>query len=101
MGERFGKTLVTLHRFAGERRCVLVLGHFEAFSPEVTRGARLAAGTQLGTVGLVPETGESALHLEVRELRLDVDVRALDLASVLEAAKTIPVDPRNVMPLRK
>lgn len=98
VGELLGPTVVTLHALRGTeglRSLLLFHGGLGAPTMGLARGANLRPGAPLGS--LAP-TG-SALFFEIREARRGVDVKALAAAELRQFARTIPVDPRNVLPL--
>jgi hypothetical protein len=98
VGELRGVTVVTRHRVeapGGERRYLVIQGHLERPGPKVTTGARLGP---MAVVGFVP-TDEPRLYLEVR---LEHEERTPATLSELERdPSNVPVDPRNVLPVRR
>lgn len=103
VGPLFGNTVVTRHsvREAGQLRDYLVLyGHLERPASGLVRGAQLTEGATLGYVGDSGSPGDVHLHLEVRRVRDGVDARSLAPGQLTHNAKTVAIDPRNVLPLR-
>lgn len=102
-GTLFGETVVTRHtvREAGRLREYLVLhGHLDAIARGVVAGRVVKAGDELGAVGDTGSEGLVHLHLEIRQVRDGVDARALTGGELAGNARTVPVDPRNLLPLR-
>ncbi|MCC6644858.1 MAG: M23 family metallopeptidase [Polyangiaceae bacterium] len=102
-GALFGQTVVTSHtvRQGGRLRDYVVLhGHLDGIARGVAAGRVVKAGEQLGEVGDTGSEGLVHLHLEIRQVRDGVDVRALSGHDLADNARTVPVDPRNLLPLR-
>jgi murein DD-endopeptidase MepM/ murein hydrolase activator NlpD len=98
-GDLFGHTVVTLHHVdeGGHARQYLVFyGRLDAIAPDVAADKKLEAGDLIGFVGDSGTPGFVHLHLEVREVRDEIDVHPLDIAHLLDQAVSIPVDARNV-----
>lgn len=103
MGELFGRTVVTLHTVSegGHDRQYLVFhGRLDAFAPDLAPGKELASGDPVGFAGDSGTPGQVHLHLEVRQVRSDLDVRPLELGRLGDQSVSIPCDPRNVFPPR-
>jgi len=103
VGTLFGTSVATLHalREAGRiRNYVVVFGHLETAAPGFTPGRSLPAGSPIGLVGDSGSPGKVHLHLEVRQVREGVDARALHGAELVDEARTIACDPRNVLAIR-
>jgi murein DD-endopeptidase MepM/ murein hydrolase activator NlpD len=102
-GDLFGHTVVTLHHVdeGGRARQYLVFyGRLDAIAPDVAADKKLDAGDLIGFVGDSGTPGFVHLHLEVREVRDEIDVHPLDIAHLLDQAVSIPVDARNVFVAR-
>ena len=100
VGELYGVTVVTLHRVqdaVAERMYAVVFGRLTTPAAGVVAGVELPAGATVGTAG--GEDGPSELYLEVRRLAVGASVGPR-LSSLVSAAVSTPVDPRNVMRLR-
>jgi murein DD-endopeptidase MepM/ murein hydrolase activator NlpD len=98
VGDLVGKTVVTLHNVeeGGRSRQYLVFyGRLDAAAPDVAIDSKLEAGEAVGFVGDSGTPGFVHLHLEVRLVRDDIDVRPLDMKRLLEQPVSIPVDARN------
>lgn len=103
VGTLFGISVATLHalREAGRlRNYVVVFGHLETAAPGLALGAVLKTGAAIGRVGDTGSPGRVHLHLEVRQVREGIDARTLRASELVEEAKTIACDPRNVLVLR-
>lgn len=103
VGPLYGTTVVTSHTLKQARRLRVYLvlhGHLEAPAPGLEAGAKLANGELVGTVGDTGSPGNVHLHLEVRQVRPDVELAELDAARWVDQDVSIPCDPRNVLPLR-
>lgn len=102
-GPLFGETVITRHtvREDGRLRDYVVLhGHLDAIARGVAAGRTVKAGEELGAVGDTGSEGLVHLHLEIRQVRDGVDARALTGHDLVDNARTVPVDPRNLLPLR-
>ncbi|UQA61140.1 hypothetical protein [Polyangium aurulentum] len=102
VGELFGTTVVTAHLVhdGGRLRQILLFhGGLERVGPRAVVGVPLEPGDVIGYAGDSQRPGRVALYLEARQLREGVSLGALDPNRILEAAITIPLDPRNVLPL--
>jgi hypothetical protein len=103
VGDLFGTTVVTAHlvRDGGRLRQMLLFhGGLDRVGPRAVVGAPLEPGDVIGYAGDGKRPGRVALYLETRQLREGVSLGALDPSRLLDAAITIPLDPRNVLPLR-
>lgn len=100
-GWLFGNSVVTLHhvREAGERRDYLVIhGHLERSASGLTTGDLLDEGSLLGFVGDSDSPGAVHLHLEIRKVRDGVEARSLSPGEIVDNARTVACDPRNLLP---
>ena len=103
VGPLFGNTVVTRHtlREGGQLRDYVVLyGHLGGAAAGMSKGTPLAEGGKVGFVGDSGSPGDVHLHLEVRRVRDGIDVRSLPPGQLTHNAKTVAIDPRNVLPLR-
>ena len=103
IGELFGTSVVTGHlvREAGRLRSYAVIyGHLEGPRAALLPGMHLEPLDLVGFAGDSGSPGIVHLHLEIRQLREGVSLSAIDLHKLVNNAVSIPVDPRNVLPLR-
>ncbi len=103
VGDLFGRTVITLHtlREAGQvREYVLLFGHLDTPAPGIAKGAHLAVGDLVGTVGDTGSPELVHLHLEARRVRAGVNIRNEPGYKLVANECTIVCDPRNVLPLR-
>lgn len=103
VGPLIGNTVVTRHsvRESGILREYLVFyGHLQAPASGLIRGASVAEGSVIGFVGDSDSPGAVHLHLEIRQVRANVDSQALAKGELLLNARTVACDPRNVLPLQ-
>jgi len=108
VGPLFGTTVVTLHSLregAALREYLVLFAHLDAAAASVVAGKRVGADEPIGFVGDTGAPGLVHLHLEVRRVRAGVDVRALvrlseGAGALVNDARTVACDPRNVLPLR-
>jgi murein DD-endopeptidase MepM/ murein hydrolase activator NlpD len=101
-GELFGTTVVTRHAIregGGLREYLVLYGHLERAAPGLVPGAALTRESILGLVGDTGSPGIVHLHLEIRRVRDGVRVRELGPRELVHNARTIAVDPRNVLEL--
>lgn len=101
--ELLGHTVITLHRLRESDGALhdylLLFGHLDIFAPRIRAGIALEDGAIVGTVGDSGATNVH-LHLEVRRARDGVDPRKNPRVVASRNALSVPVDPRNVLPLR-
>jgi murein DD-endopeptidase MepM/ murein hydrolase activator NlpD len=115
VGPMFGLSVVTAHMVREGKRLrayVVIFGHLDRPDPKASAHARLPAGAALGVAGDTGSPGIVHLHYEVRQVRDGVDLaslspenrgplaRSLDPKRLLDPAVSIPMDPRNALPLR-
>lgn len=104
LGTLFGTTVVTGHLVREQggrlRAYAVIYGHLEQAGPELVLGGPVSAGEIVGYVGDTGSPGIVHLHLEIRQLREGVVLGAIDLQRLVNNAVSIPIDPRNVLPLR-
>jgi murein DD-endopeptidase MepM/ murein hydrolase activator NlpD len=101
-GPLFGTSVVTLHMLregGGLREYIVIYGHLDGTAPGLRRGGSLREGALLGFVGDSGSPGAVHLHLEVRRVRTEVNVRQLAGGELAQNARTVVCDPRNVLPL--
>jgi len=102
VGWLFGNTVVTLHHIleAGTEREYLTLhGHLEKPASGLEVGALVDDGAIVGYVGDSDSPGAIHLHLEIRQVRSGVDARLLAPSEIVDNARTVACDPRNLLPL--
>lgn len=102
-GALFGETVVTRHtlREDGRLREYIVLhGHLDSIARGIAKARVVKQGEELGAVGDTGSEGLVHLHLEIRQLRDGIDARALTGHDFADNARSVPVDPRNLLPLR-
>lgn len=102
VGWLFGNTVVTLHRLqeAGNERQYLVLhGHLEKPATGLEPGALVDEGELVGYVGDSDSPGAIHLHLEIRQVRSNVDARLLKPGEIVDNSRSVACDPRNLLPL--
>jgi murein DD-endopeptidase MepM/ murein hydrolase activator NlpD len=102
VGKLFGNSVVTRHalREAGKLRDYIVIhGHLDGPAPGLTRGQNAREGSLIGFVGDSGSPGDVHLHLEVRRVRDGVDPAQLAAGELVQNAKTVACDPRNVLPI--
>ena len=103
IGELAGRTVVTLHSVnegGRERQYLVFAGRLDAFAPDLVPGKELGDGEAIGFAGDSGSPGQVHLHLEVRQVRADLDVRPLELSRLGDQSVSIPTDARNVFPAR-
>jgi murein DD-endopeptidase MepM/ murein hydrolase activator NlpD len=103
VGWLFGNTVVTLHNVleAGTERQYLALhGHLERPASGLEVGALIDEGSILGYVGDSDSPGAIHLHLELRQVRSGVEARLLAPSELVDNARTVACDPRNLLPLQ-
>lgn len=103
VGWLFGNTVVTLHRIreaGASREYVVLYGHLERAATGLDVGVALEDGELLGYVGDSDSPGAIHLHLEIRQVRLGVEARLLAPSELVENARTVACDPRNLLPLQ-
>ncbi len=102
-GTLFGTTVVTRQTIREAGRLwdhVVLHGHLDAIERGIEKGRTVREGELLGQVGDTGSEGLVHLHYEVRRAREGVRVFDLTPGQLIENARTIVVDPRNVLPLR-
>jgi murein DD-endopeptidase MepM/ murein hydrolase activator NlpD len=81
----------------GLREYLVLYGHLERTASGIRAGDALAADAIVGFVGDTGSPGIVHLHLEVRRVRDGIRVRDLAPRELVHNARTIAVDPRNVL----
>ncbi|RYZ03564.1 MAG: M23 family metallopeptidase [Myxococcales bacterium] len=102
VGKLFGNSVVTHHAVregSGVRDYLVIHGHLEKPASGLAPGATLPAGGVVGYVGDSGSPGVVHLHLEVRRAREGVSLSNLGPGELVQNAKTVACDPRNVLPL--
>jgi hypothetical protein len=100
LGELFGTTVVTRHEVSenGRKRQYLVFyGRLDALGPDVAIDRALDEGAVVGFAGDSGTPGFVHLHLEVRQVRGDLDVHPLEIGRLGDQSVGIPCDVRNVL----
>ncbi len=100
VGELFGPTVVTRHEVeeGGRKlRYLMFHGRLDRTEPAVVRGAKLEAGTTLGFARSDNGGGLIEVYLEARLLR---EGAALDESKLTDPSVAVPIDLRDVLPLR-
>lgn len=100
--ELVGPTVATVHTTEahGQNREYLMLTGNLADPLDGKAGATIEPGTELGRVGDAKSPGEPGLYLEVRRIRAGVDPTSVPVEALVEAARSVPVDIRNVLPIK-
>lgn len=99
-GELFGTTVVTHHKVREGttlREYLVVYGHLERASASLKPGDPVPADSIVGLVGDTGSPGAVHLHLELRRVRDGIRVRELGPRELVHNARTIAVDPRNLL----
>jgi hypothetical protein len=95
-GKLVGDTIITRHRIhSGDRdkEYVVILGNLDA-ARELAQKTPLPSGTPLAKVGSVP------VRLELRLVQPGVDPFSVPAERLLDDSVTVPVDPRNLLPVK-
>lgn len=103
VGWLFGNTVVTLHNIleAGAERQYLALhGHLERPASGLEAGVLVDEGSIIGYVGDSDSPGAIHLHFELRQVRSGIDARQLAPSEIVDNARTVACDPRNLLPLQ-
>jgi len=102
VGELYGVTVAVAHRTrqqGRERDYLVFYGRLDRPGPEVVSGAKL---TPMAIVGYTARgAATSQLYLEVREQVAVGSSQAAHLSELVRADKSVAVDPRNVLPVRR
>lgn len=99
-GDLFGPTVVTRHEITeGSRKQSYLLfhGRLDRVDPAIAAGNKLEAGATLGFARTDNGGGLIEVYLEARQLR---EGAALDPKKLTDASIALPIDPRDVLPLR-
>jgi hypothetical protein len=100
VGDLFGPTVVTRHELAEggrKRSCLLIHGRLDRVDPGLAPGAKLDAGAVLGFARADNGGGLVEIYLEARQLR---EGASLDPKKLTDASAALPIDVRDVLPLR-
>lgn len=103
-GDLMGRTVVTAHTVdEGPRRRTYLLLHggLDHAAPDVVQGAKLDAGAVLGFARVESGGRLIEVYLEARQVREGAKLDAADPKRLLDAAVAVPIDVRNVLPLRE
>jgi hypothetical protein len=102
-GELFGFTVVTAHRVreAGQTRTYLLFhGRLERADDGIDPGAHVEAGDTLGFARESERGHIVEIYVEARQVREGVKLDGADGKKLTDASVAIPIDLRNVLPLR-
>ena len=103
-GDRDGALAVaTRHevREGGELRSYLLIhGGLERLEQSVAEGARLSAGAALGHAPITAGGHLITIGLEARRVRGGATLGTMDEKRLVDSALSVPIDLRNVLPLR-
>ena len=100
VGDVFGVTVVTRHRVddSGRKRDYLLFhGRLDRAEPTLAVGAKVEAGATLGFARADNGGGLIEIYIEARLLR---DGATLDPKKLTDASVALPIDARDVLPLR-
>ncbi len=103
IGRLMGTTIITRHVLregTGSHVYIVVWGHLDEAHDEMYVGKRLRRNALLGYVGNTDSPDFVHLHYEVRRMREGLDPTAIEPARLITQDTSIPVDPRNVLPLK-
>jgi hypothetical protein len=101
LGDLFGKTAITLHHVgegSHQRQYLVFYGRLDAFGPGIATDKTLDGGEVVGFAGDSGTPGQVHLHLEIRQVREDLDVHPLEIGRLDDQSVSIPTDVRNVLP---
>jgi hypothetical protein len=104
VGDLFGPTVVTRHvvEEAGRpREYLLFHGRLDRAEHGVAAGAKVEAGAALGYARSDTGGGLIEVYLEARQVREGVKVDGSDPKRLTDAAATVPIDLRNVLPKKE
>ncbi|APR83805.1 Hypothetical protein A7982_09154 [Minicystis rosea] len=99
-GDLFGPTIVTRHEIAvGNRKhsVLLIHGNLDRFESGVTAGETLEPGATLGFARAENGGALVEIYVEARQLR---DGATLDPKKLTDPSTALPIDLRDVLPLR-
>jgi hypothetical protein len=102
-GQLHGITVIVRHQVAhpsGKRDYLAVYGNLSRPGPNIVNGAPLSPLSVIGYVG-EQDSDEAYLYFEVRQQRGELHRPAEHLSQLVSNGISVPVDPRNVLPLRK
>jgi hypothetical protein len=100
VGDLFGVTVVTRHRVdeAGKKRDYLLFhGRLDRAEPGLSVGSKLEGGATLGFARADNGGGLIEIYIEARVLR---EGATLDPKKLTDASIALPIDARDVLPLR-
>jgi murein DD-endopeptidase MepM/ murein hydrolase activator NlpD len=104
VGQLMGNTVITQHTLregTGSRHYLAIFGHLDEAASELYVGKRLRRRDLVGYVGNSDSPDFVHLHYEIRRLHDAVDPLSIEPARLVSQDASIPVDPRNVLPLRR
>lgn len=100
VGDVFGTTVVTRHHVddgVKKREYLVFHGRIDRADPKLEVGAKLEAGSTLGFARSDNGGGLVEIYVEVRLVR---EGASLDPKKLTDASAALPIDPRDVLPLR-
>lgn len=103
IGQLMGNTVITLHSLregTGTKQYLAVFGHLDEAARDLYVGRRLRRTDLVGYVGNSDSPDFVHLHYEIRRLRDFVNPMASDASRLVSQDASVPVDPRNVLPLK-
>ncbi len=103
IGQLMGNTVITLHNLregTGTKPYLAVFGHLDEAARDLYVGRRLRSRELVGYVGNSDSPDFVHLHYEIRRLRDFVNPVTSDASRLVSQDASVPVDPRNVLPLR-
>jgi hypothetical protein len=104
VGDLFGPTVVTRHRVeegGRPREYLLFHGRLDRVEPGLAAGAKVDAGATLGFARSETGGGLIEVYLEARQVREGVKLDGADPKRLTDAAATVPIDLRNVLPMKE
>ncbi len=102
VGQLHGITVVTRHRIRGAKGVqdyLVLYGQLARPGPRITNGASLSPLSVIGFVGAGHDDETPQLALEIRRVLSPLEAPK-QLSDLLNPARTLAVDPRNLLPLR-
>jgi hypothetical protein len=104
VGQLHGVTVLVRHQVeapSGARNYLAVYGNLDRPGPHVVNGARLSPLAVIGYIEDEDEARGTHLYFEVRQELAPLGRPAEHLSQLVSPGASVPVDPRNVLPLRK
>ncbi len=103
VGQLHGITVVTRHSIRGPKGIqdhLVLYGQLGRPGPRITTGATLSPHSVIGFVGAGRDDDTPQLVLEIRRVIRPLEATPKHLSELLNPARTVAVDPRNLLPLR-